>query len=96
MCNYQHLWGKWEQRCLIAGEQTTVAEPGGGKPKAPDGSRVNRLLDGCEGSRVMEWALQLHCLGYMSVREGREVPMIFSASFTIHWGELHSEALQFP
>ncbi len=62
----------------------------------PDGSRLNKLCDGWVESPAMQRALRVRRVLYMSWREGRETPTIFSAALTIRWRVLLQDALQAP
>ncbi len=62
----------------------------------PDGSRLKKLCVGWVGSPAMQRALRVRRVLYMSWREGRETPTIFSAALTIRWRDLRQDALQAP
>lgn len=59
----------------------------------PDGRRVKSWSEVCVGSFAIQIALWIQCV--VSVMEGKEISMIFSAVLTIRCRVLRSEMVQF-
>lgn len=62
----------------------------------PDGSKLKKLFSGWLGSPAQQRAFCVRRELYKSWRQGREMPIIFSAVLTIRWRVKRQDAVQAP